>query len=134
MLAPSKTHTACLSGRLRLKNLLLHSAVLNSLDVPELAIEVPNCTSSACPHVASVLDSLHTETLDWLTKTYLWGEVAEYGRSSDGYTRQQQDRVRSAAEKLEQLISETYAQRAVHCDSPGEEILEESKLKVILDS
>ena len=56
--------------------------VLNSLEVPELAIEVPNCTSSACPHVASVLDSLDTETLDWLTKTYLWEEVAEYGRSS----------------------------------------------------
>ena len=56
--------------------------VLNGLEVPELAMEVPNCTSSACPHVASVLDSLHTETLDWLTKTYLWGEVAEYGRSS----------------------------------------------------
>ena len=32
--------------------------VLNSLEVPELAIEVPNCTSSACPHVASVLYSL----------------------------------------------------------------------------
>ena len=56
--------------------------VLNGLEVPELAMEVPNCTSSACPHVASVLDSLDTETLDWLTKTYLWEEVAEYGRSS----------------------------------------------------
>ena len=32
--------------------------------------------------VASVLDSLDTEALDWLTKTYLWEEVAEYGRSS----------------------------------------------------
>ena len=29
--------------------------VLNSLEVPELAMEVPNCTSFACPHVASVL-------------------------------------------------------------------------------
>ena len=34
--------------------------VLNRLEVPELAIEVPNCTSSACPHVASVLYSLFT--------------------------------------------------------------------------
>ena len=108
--------------------------MLNRLEVPELAIEVPNCTSSACPHVASVLDSLDTETLDWLTETYLWGELPQYGRSSDGYTRQQQDRVFTAAEKLEQLISETHAQRVDHCDSPAEEILEEDKLKVILDS
>ena len=107
--------------------------VLNGLEVPELAMEVPNCTSSACPHVASVLDSLHTETLDWLTKTYLWGEVAEYGRSSDGYTRQQQDRVRSAAEKLEQLISETQAQREIHCNNPAQDIVDEGKLKVIHD-
>ena len=33
--------------------------------------------------------------------------MPEYGRSSDGYTRQQPDRVYTAAEKLEQLISET---------------------------
>ena len=102
-------------------------SVLNSL-------EERNSTTAECPYVASVIDSLDTDTLDWLTQTYLWGEVAEYGRSSDGYTRQQQDRVRTAAEKLEQLISETHAQRVDHCDSPGEEILEESKLKVILDS
>ena len=108
--------------------------VLNSLEVPELTMKVPNCTSSACPHVASVLDSLDTETLDWLTETYLWGELPQYGRSSDGYTRQQQNRVFTAAEKLEQLISETHAQRVDHCDSPAEEILEEDKLKVILDS
>ena len=103
-------------------------------EVVELAMEVPNCTSSACPHVASVLDSLDTDTLDWLTETYLWGDVPRYGRSSDGYTRQQQDRVCTAAEKLEQLISETHAQRVDHCDNPAEDTLEEDKLKVILDS
>ena len=60
--------------------------------------------------------------------------MPEYGRSSDGYTRHQQDKVCTAAEKLEQLISETHARRVAHCDSPAEEILEEHKLKVILDS
>jgi hypothetical protein len=101
--------------------------VLNSLDVS-------NSTLSACPHVASVLDSLGEETLDWLTQTYLWDEVPQYGRSGDGYTRQHQDRVWTAAEKLEQLISETLAQRAHHCDHPADDILEEDKLKVIIDS
>ena len=43
--------------------------VLNSL-------EVPNCIPSACPQVASVLYSIDTETLGWLTETCLWGEVA----------------------------------------------------------
>ena len=108
--------------------------VLNSLEVPEPTMTLPNCTSSTCPHVASVLDSLDAKTLDWLTKTYLWGEVPEYGRSSDGYTRHQQDKVCTAAEKLEQLISETHARRVAYCDNPAEEILEEHKLKVILDS
>ena len=77
--------------------------VLNSLEVPgSSSAEQPG----TCPHVASVLDSLDTETLEWLTETYLWdkGEIRQYGRSSDGYTRQQQDRVWTAAEKLEQLL------------------------------
>ena len=81
--------------------------VLNSL-------EVPNCIPSACPQVVSVLYSIDTETLDWLTETYLWGEVAHYGPSSDGWNRQQEDRMYTAAEKLEQLISETHA----HCEAP----------------
>ena len=101
--------------------------VLNSL-------EVPNSTFSACPHVASVLHSLDEETLDWLTETYLWDRVPKYGPSGDGYTRPHEDRVWTAAEKLEQLISETFAQRAHHCDHPDDDILEEVKLKVILDS
>ena len=101
---------------------------------PKRNLEDAYSCPSACRHVAFVLDSLDTETLDWLTKTYLWGEVAQYGRAIDGYTRLQQHRELSAGEKLEQLISETHAQRVDHCDSPGEEILEESKLKVILDS
>jgi hypothetical protein len=40
----------------------------------------------------------------------------------------------TAAEKLEQLISETHAQRVDHCDNPAEDILEDDKVKVILDS
>jgi len=101
--------------------------VLNSL-------EVPNFTFSACPHVASVLDSLDEETLDWLTETYLWDRLPQYGPSGDGYMRPHEDRVWTAAEKLEQLISETLAQRAHHCDHPDDDILEEDKLKDILNS
>ena len=96
-------------------------------------LEVQNSTLSACPHVASVLDSLDAKTLDWLTQTYLWDQVTQYGRSSDGYTRLHQDRVWTAAEKLEMLISETVARRRFHCDHPDDDILEEDKLKVILD-
>ena len=91
------------------------SPVLNSL-VPR------TLTASACPHVASVLYYIDTETLDWLTQTYLWGDVAHYGPSSDGWNRQQEDRMYTAAEKLEQLISETHAQCEAHCDNPVEQI------------
>jgi hypothetical protein len=100
--------------------------VLNSL-------EVPNLSFSACPHVASVLDSLDEETLDWLTETYLWDRLSKYGPSGDGYMRRHLDREWTAAEKLEQLISETLAQRADHCDHPAHDILNEDKLKDILD-
>ena len=80
-----------------------------------------------------MIDSLDTDTLDWLTQTYLWGNVAEYGPSSDGYTRQQ-DISYTTAQKLEQLISETHEQRVIHCNSPAEDILNEDELKVILDA
>ena len=100
-------------------------SVLNSL-------EGRNPTASACPHVASVMDSLDTQTLNWITQTYLWDKLAKYGRSDDGYTRQQ-DRVHTAAEKLEQLISETLARREIHCNNPAQDIVDEHKLKVILD-
>ena len=79
-----------------------------------------------------MLDFLDTKTLDWLTETYLWDKLAKYGRSDDGYTRQQ-DRVYTAAEKLEQLISETQAQREIHCNNPAQDIVDEDKLKDILD-
>ena len=75
-------------------------SVLNSL-------QDRNFTKAECPHVASLMDSLDTGILNRLTKTYLWGNVAEYGRSSDGYTRQQ-DSSYTAAQKLEQFISETH--------------------------
>ncbi len=101
-------------------------SVLNSL-------EERKSTTAECPHVASVLDSLDTDTLDWLTQEYLWGDVAEYGRSSDGYTRQQ-DSAYTAAEKLEKLISETHEQRVIHCNNPAEDIVNEDELKVILDA
>ena len=78
------------------------------------------------------MDSLDTETLDWITQTYLWDKLAKYGRSDDGYTRQQ-DRVYTAAEKLEQLISETQAQREIHCNNPAQDIVDEDKLKDIHD-
>jgi len=103
-----------------------HLSVLNSLDER-------NSTTAKCPHVTSVIDSLDTDALDWLTQTYLWGEVAEYGPSSDGYTRRQ-DSNYTAAHKLEQLISETHGQRVHHCNNPAEDILDEAELKVILDA
>ena len=55
--------------------------VLNSL-------EGRKPSAPACPHVASMLDSLDTETLDWLTETYLWDKLAKYGRSDDECTQQ----------------------------------------------
>ena len=58
--------------------------------------------------------------------------MAEYGPSSDGYTRRQDSRY-TAAQKLEQLISETHAQRVIHCNSPAD-IFDEDELKVILDA
>jgi hypothetical protein len=115
------------------------------------SLEVPNFTFSACPHVASVLDTLDDETLDWLTQTYLWdrsmdaymlrdrstdrplGSISKYGPSDDGYMRRHLDREWTAAEKLEQLISETVARRADHCAHPADDILNEDKLKEILD-
>ena len=59
--------------------------------------------------------------------------AAVWTPSSDGYTRQHEDKVWTAAEKIEQLISETVAQRAWHCDDPAADIVEEVKLKKILD-
>ena len=59
--------------------------------------------------------------------------MAEYGPSSDGYTRQQ-DSSYTAAQKLEQLISETHEQRVIHCNNPAEDILNEDKLKVVLNA
>ena len=97
--------------------------MLNSLDEPK-------STTAECPHVASVLEPLDTNTLDWLTQTYLWGAVAEYGPSSDGYTRRQ-DSSYTAAQKLEQLFSETHEQRVIHCNNPAEGIVNEDELEVI---
>ena len=97
------------------------------------SLEGRNSTTAECPHVASVIDSLDTDILEWLTQTYLWGYVAEYGHSSDGYTRRQ-DSSYTAAQKLEQLISETHEQRVIHCSNPAEDILNEEELKVILDA
>ena len=40
----------------------------------------------------------------------------------------------TAAEKLEQLISETHLQREAYCFNPAEDILKEAETKVILDA
>ena len=91
------------------------SSVLNSLE--------------ECPHVASVLDTLHADIIEWLTKTYLWGSVSEYGPSDDGYTRHQ-ERKYTAEEKLEYLISQTHEKRVLHRHS-DEYVLSEDELQVI---
>ena len=59
--------------------------------------------------------------------------MPQYGRSTDGYMRWHQDRVWTAAEKLEELILETRAHRAPHCRHSADDILEEDTLKDILD-
>ena len=78
------------------------SPVLNNL-------ERPNGGSVACPHVTACLETLEGEMLEWLTRTYLWenGKVRTYGPATDGYIRKHDHREWTAAEKLEQLISET---------------------------
>ena len=108
--------------------------VLDSLEVPTVAMEEPNSTPYACPHVASALYSMDPETLDWLTATYLWGDTQRFGPSSDGWNRRQEDRKYTAAEKLELLISETHFRREGHCINPAEDILQEDALKVVLDA
>ena len=97
-----------------------HFSVLNSL-------EERKSSTGECPYVATVLDSLDPDTLDWLTQTYLWGELPKYGPSSDGYTRRQ-DSSYTAAEKLEQLIAETHERRVIHCNNPAEDIVNENQL------
>ena len=72
--------------------------------------------------------------LEWLTRTYLWenGKVRTYGPATDGYIRKHDHREWTAAEKLEQLISETRSQRAWWCASPDNDILEEWELGWLL--
>ena len=106
-----------------------------SADRPGSENKIP----SACPHVASVLDSIDADTLDWITQTYLWGDVRQCGRSSDGswkktiWKNSQGDREFTAAEKLEELISQTNGQREKHCEDPASHIFQEYEIKNILD-
>ena len=95
--------------------------------------EDQDLTPSACPHVVSLRSSIDEATLDWLTATFLWGHVAQYGSSDDGRTRYQSDRVYTAAEKLEDLIVETKARRARHCNDPARDIVLKNVLKSMLD-
>ena len=101
--------------------------------LPMPVIDVGNSTTGKCPHVVSVMDTIDDEVLDWLTNTYLWDKVAHYGRSADGYTRKQDSKY-TAAQKLENLISETHARRVIHCKSPAEDILNEDELKYLLET
>ena len=103
------------------------SPVLNNL-------ERPNGGSMACPHVTACLETLEGEMLEWLTRTYLWenGKVRIYGPATDGYIRKHDHREWTAAEKLEQLISETRSQRAWWCACPDNDILEEWELGWVL--
>jgi len=112
------------------------AAVLDSLEVPNSpvlnSLQVPSVSPSTCPHVAALLDSIDTDTFDWLTQEYLWGKVAHYGPSSDGCYRQQDNRTYTAAEKLEHFITETHTRRVAHCENPDDHICTESELDVIL--
>ena len=102
--------------------------------------EQPATTPSACPHVAALLDDIESEThvhmllqcLDWLTKHFLWGELQENGPAEDGFHRWQRGRRYTAAEKLEQLITETKAIREQVCADPQHEIVAQANLKGVL--
>ena len=78
--------------------------------------------------------SIDNDTLDWLTDTYLWGDLAQYGCSHDGRRRYLSDRVHTAAEKLEELIVETQARRERHCRDPARDIVQESDLQSMLEA
>ena len=85
------------------------------------------------PHVVSLQSSIDEATLDWLTATFLWGHVAQYGSSDDGRTRYQSDRVYTAAEKLEGFIVEITARRARHRNDRARDIVPKNVLKSMLD-
>ena len=113
--------------QIKVQKLRIHkkyTVVLNSLREHNDAI-------AKCPKVASLLDNLNTDALDWITTKYLWGELRAYGPSADGYLRRQ-DNYLTAAAKLEQLIAQTYDRRVPYCKNANEDILEEWQLRKIM--
>ena len=91
-----------------------------------------NAQTSACPHVVSLQPEIDEGTLVWLTSTYLWDRVAQYGYFDDGRRWCQSDRVYTAAEKFEELIMETHARRVRHCRDPARDILKDNDVKRML--
>ena len=91
-----------------------------------------NAQTSACPHVVPLQPDIDEGTLVWLTSTYLWDRVAQYGYSDDGRKRYQSDRMYTATEKLEELIVETHARRVRHCRDLARDIVKDNDVKRML--
>jgi hypothetical protein len=90
--------------------------------------------TTACPNVASLLESVSTESLDWLVENFLWGHVSKYVLSCDGTLAYFDDHGRVSADvKLELLIKLTRERREHFCTNPDMDILTEDQLKIVLN-
>ena len=74
---------------------------------------------TTCPHVASFLDGVSEDSLEWLVHNFLWGEVSQYGLSQDGTIAFNQEGEQISADvKLELLIKLTRDRRENFCANP----------------
>jgi hypothetical protein len=92
----------------------------------------PQCLV-ACPYVAAALEEISDESLNWLTHTFLWGNVSNYGLFSDGTVGYYADYHSSAEVKLELLIQLTTRRRKQICRDSSTDILTEEELRIALD-
>ena len=89
--------------------------------------------NAACPNVTALLDNVSDESLIWLTHTLLYGNLAYYTLSGDGYLVYHRDGERVSADlKLELLIKLTRERRDLICANPSIDILSEGQLSAIL--
>ena len=80
-----------------------------------------------CPHVAAILDSIHVNVLEWITKEFHWNKLSHYGCSDDGTIRRHDTITYTAVEKLEHLLKESKERRGWYCANPEEDILTDSR-------
>jgi hypothetical protein len=109
----------------------IHGSVRNTSSSAEQPAPKLN---TACPHVASLLEAVSTDSLDWLVENFLWGKVSEYGLSHDGTIASSQDNGQTSADvKLELLIKFTGERREHFCTHPNVDILNEDALQSVLN-